>query len=895
MSKPIDRVPAPDRLYTWVDIDEHFARLAEAGQWPKWLKEADSFWDGTQLIVQEGTAEAEILEWTREVFGPTSLSQDDGAWFLHLENVPGEVPTRVLPLIIDTGLDAPDVRPLQWRNSRVVPALADPIPEPSGDFENGVRVVAFHSFKGGVGRTLHAVALAEALSKRTRVLLVDGDLEAPGITWMYEGSGKRIDFAYEDLLALLQGSFGDDSSDSVALASSFLSNQTVGNIAVMPARRHVKSALPSRISPADLSTSSRSRYFLSESLAKVASKIGASVVIVDLRAGVSELSAPLLLDPRVQRVFVTTTSAQSLTGTELLVVETAKRAPTRVGDPAPKVVVTQFRASETEDYLANLTSPLMNALAAISDETAEDATTASIESAPVFTQFDESLLGLPHDWDGVIALVNHAGLTSSLLDLASEVDPTDQNVRANVPQSMPVDGRQKLAAYARTLAYAETTESQDFLPTDALRNLVMAHRTDAPLCVVAGSKGAGKTFTQLQMTYRETWQKYADAVGIDGVTLQASLVPVLTSQNLMDDTAARIDALRSVAGFGPELATRLEIRDLVRSALSLDYDDREWRGLWLMCLARAAGLAADIGTAEDTLVAAVAQYDRPRIFLIDGLEDLLQDVATDAVQQKALRVLLTDTLDWLRSLRGRPLGLIIFVRRDLVKAAVPQNSAQFLARYKDYELAWDATEAIRLAWWVGQKSGALVGAPATEIASARDDQLTEVTQPLWGEKMGTEKSREARSSGWFIAALSDFNGRIQARDIVTFLKTAAEKSTEDTRWQDRILVPVAMREALVVCSQQKIDEIGEETPQIRDLLQALRSLPNDQRQVPFSRDFSKLSPTDLQLLEDNGILFREEDRYWIPEIFRHGLGFRANGRPRIVAVANLVRKRNNQD
>jgi hypothetical protein len=53
-----------------------------------------------------------------------------------------------------------------------------------------------------------------------------------------------------------------------------------------------------------------------------------------------------------------------------------------------------------------------------------------------------------------------------------------------------------------------------------------------------------------------------------------------------------------------------------------------------------------------------------------------------------------------------------------------------------------------------------------------------------------------------------------------------------------------------------------------------------------------LSVEEARLLELNGVLFREDDQYWIPEIFRHGLGFRTTGRPRVLAIANLVRRRN---
>ena len=101
---------------------------------------------------------------------------------------------------------------------------------------------------------------------------------------------------------------------------------------------------------------------------------------------------------------------------------------------------------------------------------------------------------------------------------------------------------------------------------------------------------------------------------------------------------------------------------------------------------RAVGIEASPEDVEERLV----DFSRTstRIFLIDGLEDLLQEFVRNDAQRQALRVLLVDCLEWLRSLRGRPLGLIIFIRRDLVQAAIKQNSAQFLARYRDYELKW---------------------------------------------------------------------------------------------------------------------------------------------------------------------------------------------------------------
>jgi hypothetical protein len=71
-------------------------------------------------------------------------------------------------------------------------------------------------------------------------------------------------------------------------------------------------------------------------------------------------------------------------------------------------------------------------------------------------------------------------------------------------------------------------------------------------------------------------------------------------------------------------------------------------------------------------------------------------------------------------------------------------------------------------------------------------------------------------------------------------------------------------------------------------------VPEDARKVPFTLETVGLAPAEARLLEANGVLFREEDHYWIPEIYRQGLEFGVigTGRPRVLAIAKLIRRRN---
>ncbi|NKR71620.1 AAA family ATPase [Rhodococcus hoagii] len=803
-------------------------------------------------------------------------------------------------------------RSLGWSDRRITSDLSRPIPR-SESKEHRVPICAFHSFKGGVGRTLHCVSLAHQLARSTgsKVLLVDADLEAPGISWMAREEGVRADFSFEAFLALVQGSTDGMPTDAVNIGQRFLANQEIDDVFILPARFDTTLARPPRIHPLDLQLGNSSPYILTDALAELAHSVGASCVVVDLRAGASELNAPILLDHRVRRVFVSTVNHQSVQGTLSLINEIARRAPSlRSTDPKPFTLITQFNPTDHSDLLQSVVgdfSEAINALdqvdasASLTDE--DDVTSLRLGSAPLQSAFNPLLLAMSASWSDVVSRVESAHLARALSPLLDEINRaiTSDDVPAQSPQesdetSPVIASRTLLGDYASRFKFAETASATDLLRTESLENLVRSNKTDAPIEVVVGAKGSGKTFTFRAMCEARRWDEFARIVKVGDVDFDALLVPVFKSQNFADDGNDSLKSIRDEAatqlGGSP---SRVFLTDIITEALQLDLSDREWRQVWLQCFAEAAGCETTFESAE-AAVLALAQSHRA-VFVLDGLEDIFQALAEDKRQQQALRVLLTNCADWLRSVPGRPLGLIVFVRRDLVQIAIPQNTAQFLSRYQNFELRWDRIEALRLAAWVSHNSGALEMQSANHVQTATQAELSSHLLALWGERLGTRKSREARSEEWFIAALSDFNLQIQARDIVSFLSVAATGSTDEshsssTRWTDRILTPTAMRKALPQCSREKIDSISSENPPLGKILEELRNMDEELKRVPFSATTLGLSSGDIGILERSGVIFRESNDYWMPEIYRQGLDFKAGRRPRVLTMAKLVRRRN---
>ena len=86
-------------------------------------------------------------------------------------------------------------------------------------------------------------------------------------------------------------------------------------------------------------------------------------------------------------------------------------------------------------------------------------------------------------------------------------------------------------------------------------------------------------------------------------------------------------------------------------------------------------------------------------------------------------------------------------------------------------------------------------------------------------------------------------------------------------------------------------EVEAENQLLKPIFEQLRSLSADKRKIPFTREAVGLDPERIKLLEDNGVVLREGDEYYMPEIFRHGLKFQleSGARPRVVTLARRAR------
>lgn len=334
------------RLFSWVDVEDVLLNLRKTRGWPDWLKSAQAYWDGLTLSIESGK-QAKALRWLADVFAPRlrEPSSDMEEIYIILEDLE-DFPRQLNVAILEDEDTLPKQRflPMLARPEILTPDT--PKAEPEDFPEDFPPLMALHSFKGGVGRTMVALTMAKVLTaeKENRVLLIDGDLEGPGITWLLRKRLPNPAVSFADVITLLHGASDSASQveNTLRLIADRVQTSALDNIYVLPAFHSGTQFTSLQINPEHLIRYADNPYIITHALSQLGknARYGRS----DRRpsGGLSELSTGFLLDPRVHRIFVTTLSPQSIQGTGYLLQLTGESISSETHHPLPKIIFSQI-------------------------------------------------------------------------------------------------------------------------------------------------------------------------------------------------------------------------------------------------------------------------------------------------------------------------------------------------------------------------------------------------------------------------------------------------------------------------------------------------------------------------------------------------------------------------
>ncbi|EGH8423765.1 ParA family protein [Escherichia coli] len=768
-------------------------------------------------------------------------------------------------------------------------------PEQWGD---GPKFCAFHSFKGGVGRTTSLMTYASAALDNDnvkKILLIDGDLEAPGLTlWLdAENLGKVTYTNFLEAIQFSEGKF-EATIDFFAKELRKSSISIDGNskeIFVLPSALSLESIMDMPVTPDHISKNIDNPYILSDLLRLLGNKLEVDVILIDLRAGLSELSSPLIFDPRVEHFFVSTIAKQSVVGIgEVLkkIHNSIKNSHSNVSDK-PTVIISMLTKLLRESTGYTEAIQIVNeAYPAIEEE---DIISQSVELLEF--DFDENLMSVSNIKDA-LSLLRKSSVYDNARDWIADVglmESTEGNNDSHGNDS----GLQRLYDTCQSFQFAENTSGDDMLVIDPIRNLAKNYSDSLPNVVSIGAKGAGKTFTYLQVCKSKTWSDFIFKVNNNvNPHIHANILPWISSTNLNEKVREQVaeqreKCLTEISAQSP----RSLFLNVKRITDALASESTNWDDFWQdLLVSEIVGDNKSLKDLNDYLIA----IDKSIVLLVDGIEDILFAPEKDANHNSAIRSLL-NLPNAISDLQNRRIGLVCFVRADYVQSAIKQNVNQYVAKYQQFRLEWTPESFLRLAYWISAKAE-IINANESDAESGSLNFLLSNLERLWGKKLGRDNSKEASSARWVFAALCDLNGRLQARDLVRFLKFSADNMLKAPSngikvefWLDRLLAPEAIRRSLNSCSQEKVDEAEKEIKPLEQWISNLKTVSSDLKKVPFNPQEVGLDLQLLTSLKELGVIYEDtdqpnEERFYLPEIYRTGLQFSSavGGRPRVQAL-----------
>lgn len=874
------------RYFTWYDIEVELKK--KHNMWPIWWNRADVYSDEIVINVDPERNDPEKNEQAfAEIFGKS---------YMH-GKVMVEFDQNLLEVIYEEGDESNRIEPIKS------PLFKDIYTKDEGETKkndlSGSPVIVFHSYKGGVGRTLALISLVREISEtygnQKKVLIIDADLEAPGLTWMLGQGRDNEKISYFDVLELLHfNAINDDFIKDVAkLVETNVVKVTTEKLEVehyfLPVYREKSQMMNIYSSPEKIIAVQNDKYVITEFISKLGAALGADIVLVDLRAGVTEFSAPYLFDSRVNKFFISSTSMQSIMGTKLVLEEIHRKVAD--GHQNSKLILTMIPREMEEDTVGSLEDDLAESL-----EQDFDSENMNVlrEDYLYRVSFDSTFASLGNFQD-ICSLLKGKMLSDVMKKIADGMLKMDEEAvniqeRHLSPENVK-DTINRLHEITSMEITAEGSASSNMLATTSIREIVRDFKDNVPQLVVLGAKGSGKTYIYKQLLSKKTWEEFA--YGVEATTEKKGdrtyILPLVCSLNMKKLHSMAQECIRNCNETFEEINISSDIVDRNYNKLAA-YAEKEislteWMEIWQkLMLGMLGGNYVDLPELDQYL----EKKGKRILFIVDGLEDLFMDLQIQKQEtwRFAIRALCQNVVNTLRNLQFGNIGIVIFARKDMVEEAIAINFDQFQNQYHRYELKWSPTEALRLALWIAKQANPALGKDI-DILKASREVLEERLERLWGKKLGKYDSREANSARWIIAALSDFSNQLQARDIVRFLQFSTSTFSEGKPpYEDRYIMPKQIREAIPDCSREKYKEIRDEMKAIYQILKKFEDMPEEEKELPLTLDKISLTGEEISKLENQGYFVMSDKKYYFPEIIRFALEFKykKGARPKVLSL-----------
>jgi len=709
-------------------------------------------------------------------------------------------------------------------------------------------VVTFYSFKGGVGRSTALGLVAGILATRNRrVVMVDFDLEAPGISVLFQKDLEKINEEQYGVLDYLHQRYLTPDLDipTIEHCISQVNLDTRGELFLVPAGEYNENYIH-RL--ADLDRHTLQSFYnnrgeinpVKQLITDIKERLDPDVILIDARPGFNDTSAIALFDLADMAIICFLPTDQSYEGLRW-VVQAVKKQKHYQGKPDIHFLLTpippvgdelqRIKTNEVESWIEdNLGLPVGTKVEELYHKIFYNAYIATLSS--LVNNVSNSLLD---DYRGIAEVID-----ASLPDIKSTLKITN------------IEDKKILNELCFQAATAQELESS------SIPNIF--HRTeDFPkfltnkIWPIRGAKGTGKSLMfRLFVEQSEIAKDLAHSdVDLNNVNFIAGHgQPKLHGQILESADLASYEqqvgennwpsfwlnyALLQLYRALPEVRSLFNSDEHLVRLSSQPNPEHAQIVSWLAHSTNSSPQSGDRLRAVDRWL----QENSQRVWLLyDELDAGFGSTQKDYLRRKrALEALLAW---WLES--GTSLKSIvpkIFLREDIWKQLNFTNKGHYSGR--SLQLRWDEADLWRLVLRQSLTSSETLsksfkeklGVTVDRLNTIELEQLRTSLYPLWGERMG--RTKKAYTYNWVRTRIADGQKNCFPRSLVLLLQEAvkAEKNFLTEYSSEIVLRPKALIEALPYVSDQRVDEVRNEYPELEEYLTKLQGerSPTDETQL----------------------------------------------------------------
>lgn len=695
-------------------------------------------------------------------------------------------------------------------------------------------VITFYSFKGGVGRSTAVGMVANILAtiKRRRVVIVDFDLEAPGISFMFKNNEETqtfgiLDYLHQRLLTPKENiPTIEDCIKQINLPSR-------GELYLIQAGEYNESYIH-RLADLDFrGLYNREINPVAELIDDLNNYLHPDVILVDARTGFSDAGAVALFDLAETAIICFSPTEQSLKGLNW-VVQAANKQKEYKGTPDLRFLLTPIPivdAKQRQKWISQAENWI--------DEN---------WNMPIGTEVED--LYQIVDYNPKISTLD--SFTEVSDDILLAYNPIADWIDAGLPDIKPINIKpnigNKQLLLTQLLAAFQAPTAQQLKPVDIPD--IFQRTDDFPtflkdrIKLIRGAKGTGKSllfrlFVEQAEKARQLASPYEDLRNVSFIPGHgsASLHETILTISDLESFEEQVGtekwisfwtnyALLQLCTYKPELRSISNLDETLKG-LSSRTDPRHSDIVdWLVERAKSP-FSGPKANDELMYINTWLRSKNERIWLFyDELDAGFGSTQKSySRRDRALEALFTLWLE--NDARLSNISTKVFLREDIWNHLNFTNTGHYSGR--DLKLRWEEPDLWRLVLRSALKSPIMkdtlvssFGKGIEQLDEFEETQLPISLQALWGIRMGDKK---VYTKNWIKTRITDSQKNSFPRSLVIFLQKAIEyeKNNPSSSSNDSIIRPRALIEALRHVSGQRVEELLNEYPEFSDYLDKLKN------------------------------------------------------------------------